>query len=85
MTYKEQIDCLRDLVNLNYTLAGGLRDTAEGKEKEIFNQVRGNAMSYRSAFGYFRNRWIRNGLRSIRATDSKNISKNKSKTFSHLN
>jgi hypothetical protein len=40
MTYREQIERLIEVVDLAYELAGSLRDTAVGNEKEPFNTTR---------------------------------------------
>jgi hypothetical protein len=42
MTYREQIQRLIQVVDLAYDLAGALRDTAYGEEKEAFNTTRGS-------------------------------------------
>ncbi len=40
MTYRQQIQKQVDEVEKIYDMAGGLRDVAEGKEKEVFNELR---------------------------------------------
>ncbi len=40
MTYREQIQRLIQVLDLAYDLAGGIRDTAKGKEKDAFNMTR---------------------------------------------
>ncbi len=40
MTYREQIQRLIQIIDLGYDLAGAMRDTAVGPEKETFNLIR---------------------------------------------
>lgn len=41
MTYREYIQKEIEEIEKRYDMAGGLRDAAEGKEKDTWNKVRG--------------------------------------------